>query len=121
RRAVGPDETGVGCRYRGHLARWQSGRRRPRRTSTPVRPGRDGSTSMNVRNTATPRNTSPAVASAALPVAYRQHARDYDRRTSAFAGFRRAIVAALPLSPGDVVLDVGCGTGLCFPMLLEKI
>jgi SAM-dependent methyltransferase len=76
---------------------------------------------MNVRITATPRNTSAAVASAAPPVAYGRHAHDYDRRTSAFAGIRRAIVAALPLSPGDVVLDVGCGTGLCFPMLLERI
>jgi demethylmenaquinone methyltransferase/2-methoxy-6-polyprenyl-1,4-benzoquinol methylase len=76
---------------------------------------------MNFPITATPRTPSPAVASAAPLVAYRQQARHYDRRTSAFAGFRRAIVDALPLSLGDVVLDVGCGTGLCFPMLLDKI
>jgi SAM-dependent methyltransferase len=52
---------------------------------------------------------------------YTGQARDYDRLTRAFAGFRRTIVEALPLSQGEVVLDVGCGTGLCFPMLLDKI
>jgi demethylmenaquinone methyltransferase/2-methoxy-6-polyprenyl-1,4-benzoquinol methylase len=55
------------------------------------------------------------------PLTYTRHARDYDRLTRAFAGVRRAIVEALPLSPGEVVLDVGCGTGLCFSMLLEKV
>jgi SAM-dependent methyltransferase len=54
-------------------------------------------------------------------LAYSKHARDYDRLTRAFDGFRQAIVEALPLRSGDVVLDVGCGTGLCFPMLQEKI
>jgi SAM-dependent methyltransferase len=53
--------------------------------------------------------------------AYSQHAGDYDRLTHAFDGFRKTIVEALPLSLRDVVLDVGCGTGLCFPMLLEKV
>jgi trans-aconitate methyltransferase len=52
---------------------------------------------------------------------YAQHAQDYDRLTRAFTGVRRAIVEALPLSSGEVVLDVGCGTGLCFPMLLDKV
>jgi trans-aconitate methyltransferase len=55
------------------------------------------------------------------PLTYSQHAQDYDRLTRAFTGVRRAIVGALPLSPGEVVLDVGCGTGLCFPMLLDKV
>jgi demethylmenaquinone methyltransferase/2-methoxy-6-polyprenyl-1,4-benzoquinol methylase len=53
--------------------------------------------------------------------AYAEDARRYDWRTRAFSGYRRLIVEALPLHAGDTVLDVGCGTGQCFPMLLERI
>jgi demethylmenaquinone methyltransferase/2-methoxy-6-polyprenyl-1,4-benzoquinol methylase len=41
--------------------------------------------------------------------------------TAAFQGYRRTIVDALPVGPGQVVLDVGCGTGLCFGPLLAKV
>jgi demethylmenaquinone methyltransferase/2-methoxy-6-polyprenyl-1,4-benzoquinol methylase len=41
--------------------------------------------------------------------------------TGAYQGFRRTIVDALPVRPGQVVLDVGSGTGLCFGLLLEKV
>jgi len=53
--------------------------------------------------------------------AYHEHARSYDQRTSAFQDYRRAVVEALPLCRGQVVLDVGCGTGLCHGSLLDKV
>ncbi len=53
--------------------------------------------------------------------AYSEDARSYDRRTGAFESYRQAVVRALPVRRGQVVLDVGCGTGLCCGMLLEKV
>jgi SAM-dependent methyltransferase len=53
--------------------------------------------------------------------AYSEHASSYDCMTGAYQGFRRAIVDALPLRPAHVVLDVGCGTGLCFGLLVQKV
>jgi demethylmenaquinone methyltransferase/2-methoxy-6-polyprenyl-1,4-benzoquinol methylase len=53
--------------------------------------------------------------------AYGEHARSYDRDTVAFQPYRRAVVEALPLRSGQVVLDVGCGTGLCCGLLRDKV
>ena len=39
----------------------------------------------------------------------------------AFQSYRRAVVEALPVRHGQVVLDVGCGTGLCCGLLREKV
>jgi len=57
----------------------------------------------------------------ARQAAYREHARSYDRRTGALQGYRQAVVEALPVRRGQVVLDVGCGTGLCHGSLLDKV
>ena len=53
--------------------------------------------------------------------AYGEHARSYNHKTGAFQRYRRAVVDALPVRRGQVVLDVGCGTGLCCGLLREKV
>jgi ubiquinone/menaquinone biosynthesis C-methylase UbiE len=52
---------------------------------------------------------------------YHDVASDYDRLTSGGDPYRRRAVAALDLCPGEVVLDVGCGTGLNFGPLAEAV
>jgi SAM-dependent methyltransferase len=56
-----------------------------------------------------------------LRPAYTTGADSYDARTAAFQQYRERIVDALALEPGQVVLDVGCGTGLCFSRLREGV
>ena len=53
--------------------------------------------------------------------AYYEHARSYNRDTGLFQPYRYAVVEALPLKRGQVVLDVGCGTGLCCGLLRDKV
>ena len=53
--------------------------------------------------------------------AYYEHARSYNRDTGLFQPYRHAVVEALPLRRGQVVLDVGCGTGLCCGLLRDKV
>jgi len=53
--------------------------------------------------------------------AYTRDAPAYDARTSAFDTYRRRLIDLLPLQRGDIVLDVGCGTGLCFERVRSRI
>jgi demethylmenaquinone methyltransferase/2-methoxy-6-polyprenyl-1,4-benzoquinol methylase len=48
---------------------------------------------------------------------YRALAGDYDVRTVAGQPYRRRTVQRLAAQPGEVILDVGCGTGLNFCQL----
>jgi len=53
---------------------------------------------------------------------YRREARHYDRRFSGFVKrYRERAIGRLQLRPGDSVLDVACGTGINFPLLLKVV
>lgn len=45
--------------------------------------------------------------------AYADQATDYERRTALYQQWRELLLDRLPLRRGDVVLDIGCGTGPC--------
>jgi ubiquinone/menaquinone biosynthesis C-methylase UbiE len=52
---------------------------------------------------------------------YRHLAARYDRHMWFARGTHREAVARLELEPGQVVVDVACGTGLNFGQILERI
>ena len=53
-------------------------------------------------------------AARSAPTLYRRLAGSYDLTTACLEPHRHRAVSHLRLQPGDVVVDVGCGTGMSF-------
>lgn len=63
----------------------------------------------------------PTTSARAPLAAYARRATGYAQDTRMFQYWRDELVRALPLRPGDTVVDVGCGSGLCLAGLRAKV
>jgi arsenite methyltransferase len=63
----------------------------------------------------------PAISNLRSIEKYRRKAKIYDSTTGRTDTIRLQTIERLRLSPGQVVLDVGCGSGVSFAMLLERV
>lgn len=52
---------------------------------------------------------------------YTSLAVSYDDETRFITGIRKQVIDAPNLKPGETVVDAGCGTGWCLPMLTECV
>lgn len=80
------------------------------------------STSENERSSrSAPARSSRTPNRAAALAQYRRRARFYDLELALIEPVRRRAVELLGLKGGETVLDVGCGTGLSFELLEQRI
>jgi ubiquinone/menaquinone biosynthesis C-methylase UbiE len=76
---------------------------------------------QSTSETTSPKRSSRMPNRAAALAQYRRRARFYDLELALIEPVRRRAIELLGLKGGETVLDVGCGTGLSFELLEQRI